>query len=441
MIAPAANQASRLNGPQKQSPDKRARPAGWLSKLGPGLITGASDDDPSGIATYSQVGAQFGFGLLWTLLAAFPLMAAFQEICARVGRVTGQGLAANLRKRYPTSVLYFSLLLIAIANVFNLGADIGAMAASLQLLIPGKLIVFILFFGGVSLIGVILVPYSTYSRYLKWLTISLFSYFGVLFFIHIPWTTVLKHTLIPTMSFSKDSLMALMALLGTSISPYLFFWQASQEVEEVKGHHGEKALRRAPMQAKSQLQRIRIDTLVGMGLSDLTAFFIMLTAASTLHTRGVTEVATCQQAAAALEPIAGHYATALFVCGIVGTGLLAVPALAASVAYGLGETFGWKASLEKPPRKAVQFYAAIAVATVAGLLLNFFHINPVKALFWSAVLNGVVAAPLMALIMAMASSRKVMGKFAIPIYLKCLGWIATLSMMLVCIGLFVTWKR
>jgi NRAMP (natural resistance-associated macrophage protein)-like metal ion transporter len=439
MISPPAHPTTRL-GAQEQSPDKRAS-SGWLSKLGPGLITGASDDDPSGIAAYSQVGAQFGFGLLWTLLAAFPLMAAFQEICARIGRVTGQGLAANLRKRYPMPVLYSALLLVFIANVFNLGADIGAMAASLQLLLPGNLIVFIVLFGGVSLIAVMLIPYSKYSKYLKWLTLSLFAYFGVLFFIHIPWAVVLRHTLIPTLSVSKDSLTALMAVLGTSISPYLFFWQASQEVEEVKGRRGEKALRRAPIQARSQLRRIRIDTIVGMGLSDLTAFFIMLTAASTLHARGITEILTCAQAAAALRPIAGHYATALFVCGIVGTGLLAVPALAASVAYGIGETFGWKASLEKPPRKAAGFYAAIAVATLSGLFLNFFHINPVKALFWSAVLNGVVAGPLMTLIMIMASSHRVMGKFTIPTYLKCLGWIAAVSMMLVCIGLFATWKR
>jgi NRAMP (natural resistance-associated macrophage protein)-like metal ion transporter len=441
MTAPVANPQSRLSeNPQTQIHRRRA-PTAWLSKLGPGLITGASDDDPSGIATYSQVGAQFGFGLLWTLLAAFPLMAAFQEICARVGRVTGQGLATNLRKRYPRPVLYLSLLLISIANVFNLGADIGAMAASLRLLIPGRPIVFIVLFGGVSLISVMLVPYSKYSQYLKWLTVSLFAYFGVLLFVHIPWTTVLRHTLIPAMSVSTGSLMAVMAVLGTSISPYLFFWQASQEVEEVKGHRGEKALRRAPVQAKAQLRRIRIDTFVGMGLSDLTAFFIMLTAASTLHERGVTEVVTCAQAAAALEPIAGRYAAALFVCGIVGTGLLAVPALAASVAYGIGEASGWKTSLEKPPQKAVAFYAAIFTATLAGILLNFLHINPVKALIWAAVLNGVVAAPLMTLIITLASSRKVMGKFAISGYLRCLGWIATLAMMLVCVGLFVTWKR
>ncbi len=411
-----------------------------LLMLGPGLVTGASDDDPSGIATYSQVGAQFGFALLWTMLVSYPLMAAIQEICARIGRVTGGGLAASLRKNYPKPLLYAVLTLMSVANVFNLGADIGAMGASLQLLIPGRIIVFTVLFGLASLIAVLFIPYTTYVKYLKWLTLSLFAYVGVVFMVHVRWSTVLSATLIPQVHLNKPFLMALIAVLGTTISPYLFFWQASQEAEEVKTNRGEKALKQAPGQAPVQLERIRVDTYAGMAFSNIVAFFIILTAASTLHPHGITDVATCAQAAAALQPLAGRFASALFVCGIVGTGLLAVPVLAASVAYGMGEAFRWKVSLERTPKQAVQFYAAICIATLTALLLNFLHIDPVKALFWAAVLNGLVAAPLMAVIMTMASSQKVMGKFVIPAYLRWVGWLATGIMTCVGLGVFLTWK-
>ncbi len=303
-----------------------------LSKLGPGLITGASDDDPSGIATYSQVGAQFGYMLLWTMLLSYPLMAAIQEICGRIGRVTGGGLAAALRKNYPKPLLYAVLLLVTTANIFNLGADIGAMSASVVLLVPGRTSLFTIIFGTLSLLAVVFIPYTTYSKYLKWLTLSLFSYIGVAFLVRIPWLEVLKATLIPQMTFSRESWIAVIAVLGTTISPYLFFWQASQEAEEVKNNRGEKALKHAPTQAFQQLQRIRMDTLVGMGFSNLVAFFIILTAASTLHVHGITDVSSCAQAASMLRPIAGRFATILFVFGVVGTGLLAVPVLAVSAA-------------------------------------------------------------------------------------------------------------
>jgi len=412
-----------------------------FQKLGPGLITGASDDDPSGIATYSQVGAQFGYGLLWTMVLTYPLMTAIQEISARIGRVTGIGVAANLRKNYPKSVLYCVLIVVTVANIFNLGADIGAMAAATHLVLPGKVGVFIVIFGVASLAGVLLVPYSTYAKYLKWLTVSLFAYVAVVFCVHVSWRAVLHATVLPHIQLTKEYVTALIAVLGTTISPYLFFWQASQEVEEVRNNRGEKPLKRAPLQAQEQLGRIRIDTYLGMAFSNIVAFFIILTAAATLHTHGITEISTSAQAATALEPLAGRFAFLLFVCGIVGTGLLAVPVLAASACYGVGEACRWKTSLERKPGEAARFYAAITIATLTGLSLNFLHIDPVKALFWAAILNGIVAAPLMAVIMTMASSQKVMGKLVIPAYLKWVGWLATAVMLCACIGVcFFTWK-
>src|SRR5215469_13863744 len=411
-----------------------------LSKLGPGLITGASDDDPSGIATYSQVGAQFGYTLLWTMVLSYPLMVAIQEICARIGRVTGCGLAANLRKNYPRPVLFLVLVLMSAANVFNLSADIGAMGSSVELLLPGTAKLFTVVLGVISLVAVLFIPYTSYAKYLKWLTVSLLAYVGVAFLVHVPWQTVLTATLIPRTEFTRESFVALIAVLGTTISPYLFFWQASQEAEEVKNNRGQKSLKRAPAQANTQLDRIHVDTLVGMAFSNAVAFFIILTSASTLHAHGIMNVSTCAQAAFALVPSAGHFAAALFVCGIVGTGLLAVPVLAASAAYGISEGCKWRTSLEKSPNKAPGFYAAITAATVIGLLMNFLHIDPVRGLVWAAVLNGIVAAPLMAVIMLMASNRKVMGKFLVPPYLRRIGWLATGIMACVCVGVLLTWK-
>jgi Mn2+/Fe2+ NRAMP family transporter len=408
--------------------------------LGPGLVTGASDDDPSGIGTYSQVGAQFGYGLLWTMLVSYPLMTAIQEISARIGRVTGCGIAANLRKSYPKPLLYAVLVAVAIANVFNLGADLGAMADALHLIVPGSISLFVVVFGLVSLIAVLFIPYSRYAKYLKWLTMSLFAYVGVVFFVHVSWSSVARATFVPRIQFTKEYVTALAAVLGTTISPYLFFWQASQEVEEVRKNRGEKALKRSPSQAGTQLERIRLDTYLGMGFSNVVAFFIILTAASTLHAHGITQISTSSQAASALEPLAGRFAFALFVCGIVGTGLLAVPVLAASAAYGIGEARRWNVSLEKKPKQAARFYAAICAATIVGLALNFLHMDPVKALFWAAVVNGVIAGPLMAVIMTMASSPRTMGKFVIPFYLKCAGWLATAVMFGVAVAVFLTWK-
>jgi NRAMP (natural resistance-associated macrophage protein)-like metal ion transporter len=410
-----------------------------LAVLGPGLVTGASDDDPSGIAAYSQVGAQFGYGLLWTMVLSYPLMATIQEISARVGRVTGLGISANLRRYYPRSLLHGVVALVLIANIFNLGADIGAMGAAAQLLLPARTWIYILLFGVASLMLQIFVPYSSYVKYLKWLTLSLFAYVATSFFVRISWYQVLHETFLPQLSGGKGYLTGLIAVLGTTISPYLFFWQASQEVEEVKSHRGEKALKRAPRQAPSQLGRIRKDTYLGMALSNVVAFFIILTTAATLHAHGQSNIATAAQAAQALAPLAGRWAAGLFVCGIIGTGMLAVPVLAGSAAYAMGESFRWSASLEKRPQQAVGFYLTIAVATLAGVGLNFLRIDPIRALFWAAVLNGMLAAPVMAVIIHMAASRKVMDRFAIPLYLRVVGWTATAVMLGVSVGVLLAW--
>jgi NRAMP (natural resistance-associated macrophage protein)-like metal ion transporter len=416
------------------------RLASLLKMMGPGLVTGASDDDPSGIATYSQVGAQFGFGMLWTILLSYPLMAVMQETSARIGRVTGCGISANLRKSYSAWVLYIAVGLVLIANIFNLGADIGAMGAAAHLIVPGPLGFYIVSFGAVSLLLQLFIPYTRYAHYLKWLTLSLFSYVAAAFFVHIPWREVFIATVHPRLTFTRPYLTAVIAVLGTTISPYLFFWQASQEVEEVKNNPGEEALKRAPRQAVAQLGRIRVDTYLGMAFSNLVAFFIILTTAATLHAHGVTEVTSSAQAAQALQPLAGRWAFLLFVCGIVGTGLLAVPVLSGSAAYALGEARRWRSSLESKPPEAKGFYATITVATFIGLGLNFIGIDPIKALFWAAVLNGLTSAPLMAVILCLASNQRIMGKFVLPTYLKIVGWIATALMLSAGIGIMATWK-
>jgi NRAMP (natural resistance-associated macrophage protein)-like metal ion transporter len=409
-----------------------------LSKLGPGIVTGASDDDPSGIGTYSQIGAQFGYGMLWTMVVSYPLMSAFQEICARIGRVTGHGIADNVRLRYPR-LLYGVVALVVFANTFNLGADIQAMDAAARLLLPGPKALYGVLFSSASVLAQLLIPYSRYVKYLKWLTFALFAYVAAAFFVHISWSQVLRNTFAPRISFSKPYLVALIAVLGTTISPYLFFWQASQEVEEVKTHRGEKALRHAPRQALAQFSRIRTDTYLGMAFSNLIAFFIILTTAATLHAFGETDVGTAAQAAKALQPLAGRWASFLFSAGIIGTGLLAVPVLAGSAAYGLGEGLRWKVSLERKPTDAKKFYTAIALCTFLGLLLSFTSLDPMKALFWAAVFNGLAAVPLMIVIMIMATSRNVMGRFTLPTYLRVVGWLAAAAMTLVCIGLVFTW--
>ena len=403
-----------------------------LSVLGPGLVTGAADDDPSGIATYSQVGAQFGYGLPWPLLFSFPLMAAIQEICARIGASTGKGIAQNLRDNYPRALLQFVVVLLVIANVINLGADLGAMGAALSLLIPGPLLPATIAFGVISVLLEVFVSYGRYAAVLKWATLSLFAYFAVVILAEVDWWAAIKGTVVPSFKFDKDHAMALVAILGTTLSPYLFFWQSGQEVEEQHRRHV-KPLMISPRTAGAELKRIRTDTLVGMGFSNLTAIVIVIATAATLHQAGVTEIDSAVKAAEALRPIAGELAFALFAIGIISTGLLAVPVLAGSAAYAVAESFGWREGLNRRPREAKAFYAVIAVATLAGVAMNFFAINPMKALYWSAVVNGLLAPPLMLVTMLIARNRKVMGDLAISGVLEFGGWLSTAVMTVVAV--------
>jgi NRAMP (natural resistance-associated macrophage protein)-like metal ion transporter len=426
----------------RQIPDTPGGHPNFLQRLGPGLITGAADDDPSGIATYSQVGAQFGLGMLWTMLFSFPLMAAIQEICARLGRITGAGIAEILRKHYPKPILYSLVLLLCLANVFNLGADVAAMGAAAQLVFRGSLDVYVLMFGLLSLFLQIYVPYRKYVRYLKWLTLVLFAYVATAFVVHVPWTSVLRKTIIPSVSWTTDYWMALVAVLGTTISPYLFFWQASEEAEDTRLNKGERPLRKKPSQAFVQLRRIAVDTRVGMGFSNLVAFFIILITAVTLHASGVgTGIQTSADAARALQPLAGNLAFLLFALGIIGTGLLAVPVLAGSAAYAIAETFRWRASLESKPGQAPKFYIVLAAATLIGISLNFFGMDPIRALFWSAVINGVVAVPLMVMLMIVSANRRIVGKFPLPPYLHIIGWSATIVMFLASLAFILSGVR
>jgi len=411
---------------------------GLLGLIGPGLITGASDDDPSGIATYSQVGSQFGLGMLWTMVFSYPLMASIQEISARVGRVTGHGLAESLRRHFPKGVLHAAIALLLLANTINIGADIGAMGAALHLLAGGPVQLFVLGFGLLCLGLQIFIPYRSYVPYLKWLCLGLFTYVGILFVVRIPWMAVLHATLLPHIAFTKASLTAIVAILGTTISPYLFFWQASEEVEEQRLDPTEEALLKAPEQGRRQLGELRTGTWLGMAFSNVVAFFIILTAAVVLNANGIKDIQTSSQAAEALRPVAGRFAFLLFSLGIIGTGLLAVPVLAGSSAYALGEARGWPVGLERTPLAARGFYAVIAVSTLVGVGLNVVHLDPVRALFWSAVVNGVVAAPLMVVIMLLAGRKDVMGEFTLPRRLKLLGWCATAVMAAVTVGMFVT---
>jgi len=409
-----------------------------FASLGPGLITGAADDDPSGIATYSQVGAQFGFAMLWTMLFSFPLMAAIQEICARLGRITGVGVAANLAKCYSKTVVRGLVLLLCVANIFNLGADVAAMAAAIQLLVGGKLLLYAIFFGAASLLLQVYVPYRIYVRYLKWLTWALFAYVLTAFAVRVPWTQALRSTLVPSVSLDPEYLMALIAVLGTTISPYLFFWQTSQEVEDVRIHKNQSPLRKKPAQAWKQFRRIAFDTRVGMAFSNIVAFFIILTTAATLHAsnEGI-RIQTAADAAKALQPLAGRFASLLFALGIIGTGMLAIPVLAGSAAYAVSELFGWRASLESKPHNARKFYYVLSAATILGVCLNFVGIDPIRALFLSAVINGIVAVPLMFLLMLISERPAIVGKFVLPRYLRVVGWIATGVMLVASLGFLI----
>lgn len=412
-----------------------------LDALGPGLITGASDDDPSGIATYSQVGAQFGFGLLWTMLFSYPLMAVIQEISARLGRVTGHGISGNLRRHYAPGWLWAVTALVLAANIINLGADIGAMGGAVQLLIGGPALLYAALFAVLSVVLQVFVTYTRYAAILKWLTLSLFAYVATVFVVHVPWGQALRATVLPHLNLTSTALQGLVAVLGTTISPYLFFWQASAEVSEMDTHALETPLIRAPEQAGAQFARIRTDTFVGMAFSNLVAFFIILTTAVTLHARGVTDIGTAAQAAEALRPVAGRFAEELFAAGLIGTGLLALPVLAGSAGYALGEALHWPVGLERTPKQARGFYAIIALATLLGLGLVLLHVDPIKALYYSAIVNGVSAAPIMLLLMLLTRNRRVMGDFAVRGWTRALGWAGTLVMFGAAVAMFATLGR
>ncbi|MDP4174208.1 MAG: divalent metal cation transporter [Bacteroidota bacterium] len=409
-----------------------------LKKLGPGLITGASDDDPSGIATYSQVGAQFGLSILWTSLFSYPLMVTIQEISARIGRVSGRGIAGNIRHHYSLFLSFLVVGLMVIANVINIGADIAAMGSSLKLLIGGPALLYSVLFSVFSVYLQVFVPYRTYVNYLKWLTLVLLSYIITAFMINLPWPQAFLSTIKPSIIFKPEYLTSITAILGTTISPYLFFWQSSQEVEELKINPEEIPVKKAPEQAGYQIKRIKVDTYIGMAFSNLIAFFIMLVAATTLHTHGMMDINTAAEAAEALRPFGGKLTFLLFSLGIVGTGLLSIPVLAGSAAYAVGEAFHWKIGLNRKPNKAMNFYGIITAATFLGLALDFSPINPIKALYWAAIINGIAAVPIMIIMMLMSSNKKVMGEFTISRSLKIMGWISTIVMLLAALGLIIS---
>lgn len=410
-----------------------------LRTLGPGLITGAADDDPSGIATYSQAGAQFGPNLLWSMVLMYPLMAGIQIVSARIGIVTGKGLAENIRDMFPRWLCLSLVLLLLIANTINIAADIAAMGAALRLVVGGGAHGHAIFFAVTSLILQVLVPYKRYVRVLKWLTLSLLAYVAVVFMVQVPWQEVLVRTIFPHITFSAEYITLLVALFGTTISPYLFFWQASQEVEDIKGDDERNPLLQAPQNARREMRRIRFDTYVGMGFSNLVAFFIILSTAMTLNVAGITNIQTSAQAAEALRPLAGEVTFLLFSLGIIGTGMLAVPVLAGSAAYAVAECFNWPEGLDQKARAAKRFYGIIALATLGGVVLDFTSIDPVQALIWSAVINGVIAIPIMAVMMIMASRPEIMGAFVIKKKLRILGWSATGLMLITVITMFAIW--
>ena len=412
-----------------------------FGSLGPGLITGASDDDPSGIGTYSQAGAQFGFGFGWTMLLAYPLMAAIQEIAARVGRVTGHGIAGNVCRNFPAPAIWFLIVFLFIANTINIAADLGAMADSLKLLIGGPAIVYVVFFGTVSVLAQVLFEYRLYVSVLKWLTLSLFAYVLALATVHVPWGEAIQGLLVPRISFDSTFLMTLVAVLGTTISPYLFIWQSSQEAEEQRIDRNKKPLKRSNFGHRGELRRIRIDTLVGMAFSNIIAIAIIMTTAVTLHKAGIRDIQSSAQAAAALEPLAGPFAELLFALGIIGTGLLAIPVLAGSTAYAIGEGRKWPVGLSRKPKQAAAFYSILALSGGLGIALNFAPLDPIRALYWSAVVNGVLAAPVMVMLMLLVHRRKVMGDLVIRGSLYWAGWGSTAAMALCTLGMASSFVR
>jgi len=411
--------------------------SGFLRRLGPGLITGAADDDPSGIGTHSQVGAEFGYGLAWTFVLSFPLMVAIQEVSAEIGRVTGAGIARNLRRHYPRPLLWSIVTLLLVANIVNLGADLSAMGAAFALLVGGNIVFYTLAFGILCVVLEVVLSYPRYASILKWTTLSLFTYVAVVVVAGVPWPRALKSLLVPEIEWNSAYATALVAILGTTISPYLFFWQAGQEVEEQHRRHA-KPLCITPKEAGPELARIRMDTLTGMAFSSIVSLAIVFATAATLHAHGIHDIATSAQAAEALRPIAGQFAFAMFALGIIGTGLLAVPVLAGSAAYAVTEMAGVAGSLDSKPLSARLFYGTIAATTLAGASLNIVGIDPVRALYWAAVVNGVLAAPLMLVMMLIVRNPNAMGRLALSRRSAALGWGATIVMFAATIIFFAS---
>jgi NRAMP (natural resistance-associated macrophage protein)-like metal ion transporter len=413
-----------------------------VKQLGPGLITGAADDDPSGIATYSQAGAQFGYSMLWTVLFTYPLMVGIQMISARLGCITGRGLAAIIKSVFPRPVLYGIVGLLLIANTINIAADIAAMGEALRLLLGGSAHFYSVALGLLCLGLQVFLRYADYVRYLRWLTLALLSYVAVIFTVHVHWGAVMSEMVMPRLVFDHNTITMIVAVFGTTISPYLFFWQAAQEMEDLRAvtarNGGGSLLPHAAQVARQHLRRIRWDTYIGMGFSNLIAFFIILSTAATLHMAGVVDIQTSAQAAEALRPLGGQTTFLLFSLGIIGTGMLAVPVLAGSAAYAVSESFDWQSGLDMKVHQAFEFYGIIAIATVGGVALNFTHLDPMRALVWSAEINGVIAVPIMAVMMLLAAREDVMGRFVIRPRLRRLGWIATGVMALTVVGMIAT---
>lgn len=435
--APTIPHAGALGAPQDQY-ERQSNPLRrWLKSLGPGLITGAADDDPSGIATYSAAGAAFGFATLWTALLTLPLMTVVQFICNKIGMVSGRGLAGVLRHHYPRTVLYPAVVMLVVANTINVGTDIAAIAAGFNLFLPIPIGAMIVPIAGVIVALQVWGHYRLIVTIFKWLTVSLFAYILAAFLGHPDWRAALHATVVPHLRFDHDYLTTIVAILGTTISPYLFFWQASQQVEEeVSAGRTTVAQRRGATDA--ELQRAKMDTVSGMFFCNIVFYFVIVACAATLHASGHTQINSAAEAAEALRPLAGDAATWLFAVGMIGAGFLAVPVLSGSSAYAIAESFGWKYGLDTKPWQAKQFYAVIVLSTLLGIGIDFLGINPITALFWTAVINGVLSPPLLVVVMLISNNRKVMGKRVNGRFANAMGWITTAVMFVAAIAMFVT---
>lgn len=410
----------------------------FLSRLGPGLITGASDDDPSGIGTYSQAGAALGFATLWTAIVTLPLMVVVQHICAKIGMVSGRGLAGVLRRYYPRWLLYPAVVGLVIANTINAGADISAISAAINMFVPVPISVMVI---PIAIAIVALQVWGSYHlivKVFKWLTLSLFAYVIAAFLAKPDWYAVARATFVPQISLTSEYITTIVAILGTTISPYLFFWEASEEVEEEKSE-GRTTLAEREGATDAEIKKEKIDTIVGMLFCNVVFYFVILAAGATLHASGKTDIQSATDAAQALRPLAGDLASVLFAIGLIGAGLLAVPVLTGSAAYAVAETFDWPSGLDEKPRHAKKFYAVIAASTIVGVALDFLGINPIKALYWTAVINGVVAPPLLVVVMLVSNNQKVMGRRTNGLFTKIVGWLAAAVMFAAAIAMFVTW--